>query len=156
VVHAERCLLVAFTEFVDAGLAAADVVVGEIFRAPALVFEDVQRGLRRIDHERVFLVVLQLNEIPWYAIGGPLVLVTRKARTRFVPQLREAVRRHARRRAHHLERLGSREKQVAFDEVRKPEIRRGAQHLFDFLERCFELVALDCKQRFDEERFGLR
>jgi hypothetical protein len=41
VIHAERGLLVAFAQLVDAVLAAADVVVGKIARATVVVLEDV-------------------------------------------------------------------------------------------------------------------
>ena len=73
----------------------------------------------------------------------------------FLAEFLDAIGRSAGRLAHRVQRLRAREQQVAFDEMREPEVGIGLQHLIDFDESDVGLVVLDREQRFHEERFRL-
>ena len=84
VIHAQRCLLVAFAQFLDAVAADPRVVVGHIAWRTVVILEHIERVFRCIDDEGVFLLGVQFKQVARHACALALLFVAHEPRARFI------------------------------------------------------------------------
>ncbi len=153
-VHAERGLLVAFSDLVRPFFAHADVEIGDIARFAVHVLIQIERGFAGIHHDGVVLLRIQLPQVLRH--GDRLLLLhALQAGIGFLAQILHAVARRIGRIAEIADLLGTRQQQIALDQLRQFEIGIEFEQRVDFVQRHVEAIVADRLQTSGQRLFHL-